>query len=310
MMRTKTCLTWTGLVALVLGGCTTTVDQTASNAPTPSPIARTPVASPVATPSPSPAPGATPVAAAPATQNGLIPSEDPNQRRDMLMPGRNDPFAPPGTTGTRPGRNDPFAPPGTTGTRPGEVVAIPPPPFDIAPPPGPLPQVQNAPLPPYDPGSSTLADFPGRGADVANMILVHGVVQVGSQVQAIVKTPNEASARYVRPGQRLEGGLVLVKRIETRGLQPVVVFEQDGNQVARAVGQEPDFPVNPYTIGARVPSLQSQSPPAVTAAPLPTQTSQPGVAAPPKPAPRQSNIPSPPTQATPAIVLPPAPPVR
>lgn len=293
MMRTKTCLTWTGLVALVLGGCTTTVDQTASNAPTPSPVRP----SPSVTPSPSPSPGVTPAAAAPATQNGLIPSEDPNQRRDMLMAGR----------------NDPFAPPGTTGTRPGEVVEIPPPPFDIAPPPGPLSQVQNAPLPPYDPGSSTLADFPGRGADVANMILVHGVVQVGGQVQAIVKTPNEASARYVRPGQRLEGGLVLVKRIETRGLQPVVVFEQDGNQVARAVGQEPDFPVNPYTIGARVPTLQSQSPPAapaVTAAPLPTQTSQPGVAAPPKPAPRQSNIPSPPTQATPAIVLPPAPPVR
>ena len=210
-----------------------------------------------------------------------------------------------------PGRNDPFAPPGTTGTRPGEVVEIPPPPFDIAPPPGPLPQVQNAPLPPYDPSSSTLADFPGRGADIANMIMVHGVVQVGNQVQAIIKTPNEASARYVRSGQRLEGGLVLVKRIETRGLQPVVVFEQDGTQVARAVGQEPDFPVNPYTIGARVPTLQSQSPPAapaVTAAPLPTQT-QPGQPGTPQ-SPRQSVIPSVPGSPTPAVVLPPAPPVR
>ncbi|APB34620.1 hypothetical protein GlitD10_2288 [Gloeomargarita lithophora Alchichica-D10] len=283
-------------MALVLGGCTVTVDQTASNAPTPSPVKPTPI-TPVATPAPSPSPGATPVATAPATQNGLIPSEDPNQRRDMLMPGR----------------NDPFSAPGTSGTRPGEVVAIPPPPFDIAPPPGPLPQVQNAPLPPYDPGSSTLADFPGRGADIANMIMVHGVVQVGGQVQAIIKTPNEASARYVRSGQRLEGGLVLVKRIETRGLQPVVVFEQDGTQVARAVGQEPDFPVNPYTIGARVPSLQSQSPPAaptVTAAPLPTQPTQPGATAPQRPAPRQSNMPSSPNQAVPAIVLPPAPPVR
>ncbi len=295
MIRTKTCLTWTGLAAVVVGGCTTVVDQTATNAPTPSPV-RPPV-TPVPTPSPTPSPEATPVDTAPVTQNGLIPSEDPNQRRDQLMPGR----------------NDPFAPPGTTGTRPGEVVEIPPPPFDIAPPPGPLPQVQNAPLPPYDPGTSTLADFPGRGADVANMIMVHGVVQVGNQVQAIVKTPNEASARYVRAGQRLEGGLVLVKRIETRGLQPVVVFEQDGNQVARAVGQEPDFPVNPYTIGARVPTLQSQSPPAapaVTAAPLPTQTGQSGANPAQSPATRPSQNPSPSTQATPTIVLPPAPPVR
>ncbi|MEN9281063.1 MAG: hypothetical protein Q6I77_09635, partial [Gloeomargarita sp. DG_1_4_bins_134] len=274
------------------GGCTVTVDQTTETAPTPSPVRP---ATPVAKPSPSPTPGATPIATAPATQSGLIPSEDPNQRRDQLMPGR----------------NDPFAPPGTTGAQPGEVVEIPPPPFDIAPPPGPLPQVQNAPLPPYDPGSSTLADFPGRGADIANMIMVHGVVQVGNQVQAIIKTPNEASARYVRAGQRLEGGLVLVKRIETRGLQPVVVFEQDGTQVARAVGQEPDFPVNPYTIGARVPTLQSQSPPAapaVTAAPLPTQT-QPGQPGTPQ-SPRQSAIPSVPGSPTPAVVLPPAPPVR
>jgi hypothetical protein len=299
MMRTKSCLTWTGLVALVLGGCTVTVDQTASNAPTPSP--KPPTTNKTSTPgtaTPSPAPVATPLATLPVTQDGLIPSEDPNQRRDQLMPGR----------------NDPFAPPGTTGTRPGEVVEIPPPPFDIAPPPGPLPQVQNAPLPPYDPSASSLADFPGRGADVANMIMVHGVVQVGSEVQAIIKTPNEASARYVRAGQRLEGGLVLVKRIESRGLQPVVVFEQDGTQVARAVGQEPDFPVNPYTIGARVPTLQSQSPPAtsgVTAAPIPMQPTQPGATpTPQQPGARQSQIPSVPSPATPAVVVPPAPPVR
>ncbi|WP_448380645.1 hypothetical protein [Gloeomargarita sp.] len=290
MMRTKACLTWTGLAALVLGGCTVTVEPSTDNAPTPSQQSPTPTPM-VATPTPSP------VAAAPLTQEGLIPSEDPNKRRDQLMPGREDPFAPPGTTGARPGQ---------------EVVEIPPPPFDIAPPPGPLPQVQNAPLPPYDPASSTLADFPGRGADIANMIMVHGVVQVGNQVQAIIKTPNEASARYVRPGQRLEGGLVLVKRIETRGLQPVVVFEQDGTQVARAVGQEPDFPVNPYTIGARVPSLQSQSPPGaagVTVAPL--QPTQPGATSPAQPAaPRQGQMPSVPSPTVPAVVVPPAPPVR
>ncbi|MCS7226453.1 MAG: hypothetical protein NZ821_05605 [Gloeomargarita sp. SKYB31] len=297
MMRTKTYVTWTGLAVLILGGCTAAVDQT-DNAPTPSPIPQsdkrpTPTAprTPVATATPIAIPTPTPVAS-----NGLIPSEDPDKRRDELMPGR----------------NDPFAPPGTAGTRPGEVVEIPPPPFDIAPPPGPLPQVQNAPLPPFDPSASTLADFPGRGPDIANMIMVHGVVQVGNQVQAIVKTPNETSARYVRAGQRLEGGLVLVKRIDARGLQPVVVFEQDGVQVARAVGQEPDFPVNPFTIGARVPSLQSQSPPSspgMMAAPTGTPPASSTPAAPPMP--RQSQAPVSPTPAAqPTIVLPPAPPVR
>lgn len=291
MMRTKAYLTWTGLAALVVGGCTVTASQTVSDAPSPSP--KLDVAPP------APRLMATPVATAPVTEEGLLPPEDPDQRRDQLMPGRDDPFAPPGMAPrTRPGQ---------------EVVEIPPPPFDIAPPPGPLPQVQNAPLPPYDPAASTLADFPGRGADVANMIIVHGVVQVDNQVQAIVKTPNEASARYVRPGQRLEGGLVLVKRIETRGLQPVVVFEQDGTQVARAVGQELDFPVNPYTIGARVPSLQGQgssATPGVTVAPIPMQPAQPGTSPSPPAAPRQSQIPSVPSPTLPAVVVPPAPPVR
>ncbi|MCS7292410.1 MAG: hypothetical protein RMI89_05450 [Gloeomargarita sp. SKYBB_i_bin120] len=295
MMRTKACLRWTGLAALVLGGCTTAVNQTSENAPTPSPIQQLNNVQAAARPTP---PLSVAVSApVPLAQDDLIPSEDPDKRRDELMPGR----------------NDPFAPPGTTAQRPGEVVEIPPPPFDIAPAPGPLPQVQNAPLPPFDPGSSTLADFPGRGADIANMIIVHGVVQVGDQVQAIVKTPNESSARYVRAGQRLESGLVLVKRIEARGVQPVVVFEQDGVQVARAVGQEPDFPVNPYTIGARVPSLQSQTPPVrsgMTVGPLETQPAMPGQPSSPATPPRQGQTPGMPTPAQPAVVLPPAPPVR
>ncbi|MEN9228315.1 MAG: hypothetical protein Q6L54_06645 [Gloeomargarita sp. HHBFW_bins_205] len=289
-------MTWTGLAALMVGGCTVAVngpDDTPTPAPA-QPANRQPTLGAVATPVAPPTP-------LPVAQNGLIPSEDPDKRRDELMPGR----------------SDPFAPPGATAMRPGEVVEIPPPPFDIAPPPGPLPQVQNAPLPPFDPSASTLADFPGQGADIANMIIVHGVVQVGNQVQAIVKTPNESAARYVRPGQRLEGGLVLVKRIEARGVQPVVVFEQDGIQVARAVGQEPDFPVNPFTIGARVSSLQSQSPPgppmraAVTTGPVGTPT--PSMAPPQQPtpaAPRQGQTPDTPTVVQPTIVLPPAPPVR
>jgi hypothetical protein len=68
---------------------------------------------------------------------------------------------------------------------------------------------------------------------------VTGVVQVGGTPVAIVKVPNEP-ARYVRPGQRIANGQVLVKRIEmNRGPTPVVILEQYGVEVARGVGDSP-----------------------------------------------------------------------
>jgi hypothetical protein len=65
------------------------------------------------------------------------------------------------------------------------------------------------------------------------------VVEVGGTPVAIVKVPNEP-ARYVRPGQRIANGQVLVKRIEmNRGPTPVVILEQYGVEVARGVGDNP-----------------------------------------------------------------------
>jgi hypothetical protein len=56
-------------------------------------------------------------------------------------------------------------------------------------------------------------------------------------VYAIVNAPNEPSSRYIQEGQRLAGGQVLVKRIETNRSEPVVVLEQYGVEVVRAVGE-------------------------------------------------------------------------
>jgi hypothetical protein len=62
-------------------------------------------------------------------------------------------------------------------------------------------------------------------------------VQVGNVPYAIVNAPNEPASRYVRVGQMLSNGTVLVKRIEIyRGVEPVVVLEQYGIEVMRTVG--------------------------------------------------------------------------
>lgn len=83
---------------------------------------------------------------------------------------------------------------------------------------------------------------------LARAVEVSGVVQVGNEPQAIIKAPNEATSRYVRVGQRLSNGQVLVKRIEmNQGSEPVVVLEQYGIEVAKVVGERPVAPAQPGT---------------------------------------------------------------
>jgi hypothetical protein len=75
---------------------------------------------------------------------------------------------------------------------------------------------------------------------LASSVAVSGVIQIGNEAQAIVQVPNEGTSRYVRVGQRLSNGQVLVKRIEmNEGSDPVVILEQYGIEVARAIGSKP-----------------------------------------------------------------------
>ncbi|MBW4471418.1 MAG: hypothetical protein KME45_13575 [Stenomitos rutilans HA7619-LM2] len=96
---------------------------------------------------------------------------------------------------------------------------------------------------PLPPGSSnsgvpvikTLPPLPST--TLASAVEVSGVVMVGGVAQAIVKAPNEETSRYVRVGQRLSNGQVLVKRIEMNaGSDPIVILEENGVEVSRAVG--------------------------------------------------------------------------
>ena len=75
---------------------------------------------------------------------------------------------------------------------------------------------------------------------MARAVEVSGVVVVDGVAEAIVKAPNEATSRYVRAGQRLSNGQILVKRIEVNGgSDPIVILEQNGVEVSRAVGDKP-----------------------------------------------------------------------
>ncbi len=72
---------------------------------------------------------------------------------------------------------------------------------------------------------------------LAKAVQVTGVIVVGGVPQAIVQAPNESTSRYVQVGQRISNGQVLVKRIEmNNGSDPIVILEQNGVEVARAVG--------------------------------------------------------------------------
>lgn len=112
-------------------------------------------------------------------------------------------------------------------------------PFPTIPPlvrPIPIPQApSDIPSPEFDP--SGLPGLPEP--TIAEGLTVTGVVNLGETIQAIVQD-SEGKSRYVRPGEYLAGGQVLVKRIEmNRGPQPVVVFEELGIEVIRAVGEPP-----------------------------------------------------------------------
>lgn len=205
----------------------------------------------------------------------LIQPTNSNQRAKQVQKGRQDPFAglfvqaapsvstsaTPQTTvpplpslppvrspQTKPVRTAKAGGVGNPGSQPNSSRTNRPPRVVIGPTAAnPLPRVvpgsseANA-LPPIAPDSSSepVLAPPPQDPDLARSVAVMGVVQVGSEPLAIVKVPNEATSRYVRVGQRLSNGQVLVKRIEINdGSEPVVILEQYGIEVAKEVGEKP-----------------------------------------------------------------------
>ncbi len=247
-MRRQTVIALAGAIALAIGGCGGEPEAEVTTSPSP---AASP--SPTATPSPaaSPAPGAT---KAPFTQP--LTAQAPNQVPGLIQPTKADERAKEierriSDNRRTQARANPFAtvPLKATSTAPmTEVVPdLPLPPRALTSPftTFPVPPVAlRPPAAPARPGGPTPAR-PGDTAIVpprpsttlADAIVVTGVVQVDGNIFAIIQESNRPSA-YVRVGQRLANGLVLVKRIEiSLGGEPSVVLEQNGVEVTKVVGE-------------------------------------------------------------------------
>ena len=137
-------------------------------------------------------------------------------------------------TATNPRRPAPPRPPQPIAARPLGVPNLPPLPVDKRPPqwvdpnPPPVKQVPAVPAPPPPPST-----------DLATGTEVSGVVKVGNETQVIVRVPNEPTSRYVKVGQRLSNGQVLVKRVDIKsGGDPIVILEENGVEVAKSVGEK------------------------------------------------------------------------
>lgn len=193
----------------------------------------------------------------------LLPSTDPNERVKEIEQQRPDPYAfvpipppprptPPPTTGAT-GNN--AGGQGATGAqnngRPTPGVTPPPIPTTgggAAPPrptgtasPGGAPSAGAPGGSPTNPSAGSPADGPlpdlPEPTILASQVEVSGIASVGGENFAIVKAPNEPTSRYVKAGDRIANGSVLVKRIENRpGNASVVVFEERGEEIALPVG--------------------------------------------------------------------------
>ncbi|MGB3532783.1 MAG: hypothetical protein WBA13_04610 [Microcoleaceae cyanobacterium] len=124
------------------------------------------------------------------------------------------------------------------------VVPTPPapPPLEVAAIPQ-LPElpISEAPQAWIDP-NPPVADVPPPppSTTLAEAVAVTGVVRTGSSTRVILKAPREATSRYVTVGQTIANGQVLVKRVKfSQGSDPIVIFEQNGVEVAVEVGSVP-----------------------------------------------------------------------
>ncbi|PSB29543.1 hypothetical protein [Stenomitos frigidus] len=220
-----------GAIALTVASCSS--DSGGDVASSPSPIA-SPVAKKPATTQPFGAKGAAPLVAqkppAGDTIPGLIQSTNGDERAKQVQASIDgqkgkDPFAglPPKVERSRTAASRQNVPTvSQLPTKPRSTTTA----FN-----------PRTPMPPGKgiPTIKTLPPLPS--ANLANAVEVSGVVMVGGVAQAIVKAPNEETSRYVRVGQRLSNGQVLVKRIEMNaGSDPIVILEENGVEVSRAVG--------------------------------------------------------------------------
>jgi hypothetical protein len=99
----------------------------------------------------------------------------------------------------------------------------------------PLPAIPGAPI--GVPMTTPKLIAPPSPTALADEVEVTGVIHAGDRVMAIVKAPEESTARYVNSGDTLSGGRVIVREIRVgQAGQPTVVLEQNGQRVTKSIG--------------------------------------------------------------------------
>ncbi len=134
---------------------------------------------------------------------GLIAPTDPEQRRQEISKGRQDPFA---------------------------LIPIKPPIITEK-----IPTTSNDDQKTIDDKTDQPADT--KAAQLAEEVFVSGIVRVSGRTQVILKAPNERFTRHVSLGEYVSEGEVLVKAVKLDSNPPVVVLEQSGIEVLKQIGQ-------------------------------------------------------------------------
>ncbi|MEL6816860.1 MAG: hypothetical protein AAFP03_18945, partial [Cyanobacteria bacterium J06598_3] len=174
----------------------------------------------------------------------LISSTDPDARARQVQRSRTDPFAtlpippapepviaPVAAQGNNAAANSGASAGGSGGgAAAGATANVPPEP---TPPPVRV-QPNNEPLVLPSP----IAQLPPVPQPViAPTVSVSGVIQMGNEPYAILRSGSEPE-RYVRVGDRIAGGAVRVKRIETLAFEPRVILEENGIEVSRPISSD------------------------------------------------------------------------
>ena len=177
----------------------------------------------------------------PIARADLIQSTDPNERLQQINSSRSNPFAvvpipPPPQVIAPPAPPAPTAaaPPAGTATSPVGAArpVVPGAGSPVAVAPGSAPGAPGTGQPATPPPLAPLPALPQP--TLAEAVQVSGVMTIGSENFAVVQT--SAGSQYVRVGQRVSNGRVLIKRIDLRGSEPMVVLEENGIEVSRPVG--------------------------------------------------------------------------
>lgn len=162
----------------------------------------------------------------------LIPPTASAERVPQVETGRPDPFASLSFTPSVQVKSS-AASTVTPVPLPASIVQAAPAPVSIAPPvivPSPI---AVAPLPSVEVSADLVPVAPPRS--LAETIEISGIVEIAGKTNVIIKSPDEATSRYVTVGERLGNGKVLVKRVNM-GLEPTVVLEQGGREIVRSIG--------------------------------------------------------------------------